>query len=761
MAKNSNSDFIDIRPVLKQYLSKWYLFVISVIFCVGLVWAYTSIKNPKYAVRANVLISQENNNPMAKMGGLGDLFGANGSVDDEIFVLSSHSLYRDVAKDLGINISHKVKTGLLGSRLAYPDFPLQVSAAEGMFDTLRTTLLFKIKVHEDGKTDISTKVKRKVVAELEDVNLPASVETDYGTFTIIPTEYFVPGEELKTTITVSGYNSAAEQLDLDVVNEIATKRSNVINMAIDTPNPVWGEAILNEIIKKYNQRGILEKNAQAENTADFLEKRLEIIASDLTQSEVEIQRYKQLKGIVDLETEAKYQIEKKAGIEGSLLEAETQREIEMMTRDFLSSPENHYSLIPMTVENLGLQKAIEAYNELVLSRIDLENSAKTNNASLKKITEQVDLMRANILTSISKALESSEIQIREMKRQLGSADSRLADIPSQEREFMDMKRQQIVKHQLYMFLLQKREENAVLLANGTPKGIIVDEAFTLSEPLGMSRKMMLALAVIFGLCIPPALLYVRKLLRNRFETRQEVERLTDIPILGEMCIDNSGRSLVVTKEDTSPASELFRMMRSSLLFILNDSHDKVVLMTSGTSGEGKSFISINLASSLALLGKRVLLIGMDIRKPRLAEYLGINPPFGLTQYLSSDKIELSRIINPYHAVDGLDVITGGPVPPNPAELLASPKTDQMFKELREMYDYIVVDTAPVGLVSDTFSLDRVADASIFVCRMNYTPVSEINELNEIYEQRRLKKLSLVINGSASRKKYGYGNEPTS
>lgn len=758
MAKKNNSDFIDIKSLINQYISKWYLFVISVLVCCSLAWLYTKIKNPEYAVRANVLISQENANPMSNFGALGDLIGSNGYVDDEIFVLSSHSLYRDVAKDLGLNVTHKVKTGLLTSKLAYPDFPVQVSAPEELLDTLKIGVVFKIKINKDGKADIKTKIKKKTYSEVENVSLPTTINTPLGKFTISTTDYYVPGNEVKTTETIVGYNGAAELLDLDVVNEIATKRSNVINMAINTTNPFLGECILNDIIKKYNERGIAEKQLQGQNTAEFIDMRLSLIADDLKKSEAKIQEYKQEKGIIDVQSEAVYQTQKKGQLESELLTAETKREITHMVSQFLRDPKNKYSLIPLTIDNEGMQASINAYNDIVLQRINLQNSAKTNNVALKQLSEQIDAMRANILTSIDKLLQSSDIQIKDLRREKALADSRLGQIPTQEREYLDMKRQQSVKQQIYMFLLQRREENAMILVNSLPKGIIVDEAFTLSEPLGMTKKILFAIALVLGLCIPPAFLYIKKIIRNRFETRQEVERNTDVPILGEMCNDRSGRSLVVTRDDNSSSSELFRLMRSNLLFILNDPKDKVVLMTSSTSGEGKSFISINLAASLALLGKKVLLVGMDIRKPRLADYLGIHPQFGLTQYLSSDKISVDQIISHVPGAENLDVICAGPVPPNPAELLASAKTDELFVELRKHYDYIIVDTAPIGLVSDTFALDRIADASIFVCRINYTTLSDLSQINEVYEQHRLKKLSLVINGSAEKKRYGYGDK---
>ncbi len=758
MAKKNSSDFIDFNALLKLYLSKWYLFVIAVVLCAFIAFIYIRRTPTEYAVRANVLITQENANPMANFGGLGELFGANGNVDDEIFVLASHSLYKDVVKDLGTNVSHSVKTGFLRWEMAYPEYPVDVTADAGIIDTLRTGITFKINVDKHGKADIKAKVKRSVVADVKDASLPAVVDTPLGQFTVSTTQYYVPGEDLSTRVSVYGYDTAAEKLDKDVVCDIPNKRSNVIQMGIDTPNPDYGKDILNEIVKKYNKRGIAEKNAQSVSTASFIDDRLALLSSDLAKAEKEIQDYKQRKGIVDVQAEAVYQSEKKGKIEEALLTAETQSEVLRMTQAFVADPENAYSLIPMSIDNKSLQASVEAYNELVLKRMELLNNAKPNNSVLKGLSAQIDAMRGNVAESLGKAAQSSDITIRDLRREKSLADARLGDIPTQEREFLDMKRQQTVKQQLYLFLLQRREETGMLLANALPKGTVIDEAYTLSEPLGLSNKTLLAIAMLLGLCLPPLYLYVRKLLRNRFETRQEVEAVTDVPILGEMCNDRSGNTLVVTASSNSSASELFRLMRSNLTFILNDPRDKVVLMTSSTSGEGKSFISINLAASLALLGKKVLLVGLDIRKPRLAEYLGLSPKFGITQYLSSDSIDLKQIISHIPDAPGLDAICAGPVPPNPAELLSSQKVDRLFAELRTMYDYVIVDTAPIGLVSDTFTLDRIADAAIYVCRVNHTPLSDLQLVNEIHEQRRLKKLSLVINGSAAHKRYGYGND---
>ena len=755
MAKNKKSEFIDLGAIAQEYMSKWYWFVISVVVCLVFGFLAARIVKPKYSVNANVLISQDEKGGMASLGAIGDLFGAQASVDDEIFVISSHSVYRDVVKELGTNKIHKIKLGFLNREFAYPEYPLEVIAAPGIIDTLRTGIAFKVKVNEEGLATVKAKADGEVIGKVKDQKLPVSLNTIYGHFVIDTTSYFVPGEEVISDISIIGYDAAAELLSEDVIASIGSKRSNAIMLNLITVNPDYGKDVLNGIITKYNERGIAEKNLEGEKTARFIDERLAIISNDLSDAEDDIQSYKEKQGIIDVSAEASFQTGIRANLEKELMKSETEAEIIKMTGEFIADPANAHSLIPMTTDNVGLQEGIKGYNELMLQRMALASNAKPNNKALKMLDEQIDAMRATIATSVVKAYDNLEVAIRDQRSKLNKAMGRLGSVPEQEREFLNMKRQQQVKQQLYMFLLQKREETAMMLANATPKGIIVDEAFALNAPVNLSKKMILLIALFIGLCIPPALLYIRKVLRTKFDTKEEVEAIVDVPVLGEICNDKTGRSIVAVAGDHSSTTELFNLLRSRLPFVLG-ADEKVVMLTSTRSGEGKSFVSINLAADMALLHKKVLLIGMDIRKPRLAEYMNISPRFGLTQYLASKDITVDSLITRADSANGLDVIVAGPVPPNPAELLNSPRLDQLMAELRERYDYIFIDSAPVGMVSDTFTLDRLADATIYVVRADYTTRTDLRFVDEIYADKRLKKLSIVVNGTATKRGYGYG-----
>lgn len=760
MAKKK-SEFIDIKALLDDYLRHWPWFVISVIVFMGMGLLYAKVKKPQYAVRANVLIAQEDSNPMGAMGGemgaLGSLFGAKGAVDDEFYVISSHSIIRKAVKELDLNRQRYVRKGFLNTVQVFEDYPIDVDVPESMLDTLKTALVFKVKAKPDRNANVTITALNKKIVKNAEVQLPHTFSTPYGDFSLIATPAFPADEDVNSTIVVMGYHHAAEDLAGELGMSIASKRANVISMGINTPYPDFGENLLNEIVRQYNIRGIDEKNLQASKTADFLRERIAVLTGDLSSTEREIQSYKEHNGLIGVDVEAKYQTEKRAAIEAELIQAEVQAEMLKMTADFIKNPDNAYDLIPApSIENAGLQAGIQSFNDLVLRRMQLASNAKPGNISLRRLDEQINAMRENLYASVQRAYQTNIGAAADLKAKLSGTMGRLGNVPQQEREFLDKERQRQIKQEIYLFLLQKQEETSIMLANSTPKGLVVDEAYTLNKPLGLGTKGILAICLILGLCCPPVLLYVRRTLRNRIETRQDVERITDAPILGEISTSRSGKHLVIDAEETSSTAELFRLLRSNLLFVLTPPNEKVVLVTSSTPGDGKSFIAVNLAATLALLGKRVLLVGMDIRKPRLAEYLNIDHPVGLTNYLANPGMSVERIIVREPNIENCDVILSGPVPPNPGEMLVSTRVDELFDELRTMYDYIIVDTAPVGRVSDTFALNRIADASIFVCRVGHTTIPDMALADEIRDQQRLKRLNVVVNGTPARRAYGYG-----
>lgn len=761
---NKKKDFIDVKGTIALYARNWYWFLISLVLC-GVV-AYVAIKKfpQKVQVRSSILVTQDAGT-LSMMNGLGGLLGADPYVQDEIFVITSHSVLCNVAKNLGTNKRHWVKTGFLTKKFEYPTFPVDVHTEPAILDTLQATICFKVKVHTDHTADVEAIVKHTTVAEENGAALPATINTPYGQFIVNTTDTYSDAEDVKTWIYVTGYHSAAEDLAEEVSPVIASKKSNVIELNLVTENADFGIDVLNDIMKVYNELGIEERNKRATKTAAFIKERLDIIAADLNAAEADIEQYKEDNRLVDIQAETAYNTQIKSEMERRLISAETGQEILKMTIDFISNPENKYELLPSQFTNMdgssggndnAASSAMGTYNDLVLRRMTLLNQAKPGNRTVVELEQQIAAMRSNIITALERQLKNNTVTIAELRAKANAAQSKLGNVPTQERQFINLKRQQQVKQELYLFLLQRSEETAMLIANAVPKGQIIDQAFALRDPVGMSKWAMLAIALFMGFFIPILCMYIKRVLRTRIESRQDVENASGLPILGEMCIDRSGDSVVVGTDRTSSASELFRMIRTNLGFVLANPDDKVVMVTSSVSGEGKSFISVNLSASLALLGKKVILVGMDIRCPQLASYLSLPSTPGLTQYLSNHNMTVAELTRPLESTPGLDVIVAGPVPPNPGELMTSPRLGTLIEELRKNYDYVVLDTAPVSMVSDTFNLTRYADATIYVVRIKKTRLQDLRFLADIARDERLKRVNIVVNGSSTKSGYGYG-----
>ena len=758
--RETQSEIIDIPGLLHDYAKKWYLFVICIVVCVGLAYLYTKIHQPVYSVHANILISQDDEKSgssglMANFGNLAGVFGSKGQVDDEVFVVSSHSVLRQTAKDLNLNKTHVVKPNLLTKQFKYQDFPVDVYTAPGVADTMMSVLKFRIKVNKEGDIKVIVRQKGNKLATVESKTWPVSVDTPFGKFYVNKTKYFHPGEPLTTDVTYTGYDVTAEELDQDVAINVANKKANVIHLNVNSPSTDYAKDLLNCIIANYNARGIEERNLKSQKTAEFIDSRLELLSGDLNDVESDIEKFKKEQGMTDMYADVTYTLNQKSALEQELIKTQAEAEVLKMLQDFVADPANKFSLMPSTTITSDAQEAITAYNNVILQRMDLARNAKGNSVPLKKVDEQLAAMRANLNTSLEKARQSSVTAARHIESQVNQSTSRIGNLPYQERVYHSILRQQTLKEELYIFLLQRREETSMTLANSIPKGVVVDEAYSMSEPLGMSKGMTLVLAFIIGLFMAPIIIYLRKITRNKFESKDELAKISKVPVLGEICTSRSKETLVVRPGSTSSLNELFNLLRTTLKLSLKEG-EKVILMTSTVSGEGKSFVSINLAATLAKQGSKVLLIGMDIRKPTLAKYLPIAPKYGLTEYLSSPDVKLDDIIVPNAVAENMDIITAGPVPPNPAEMLLRPDIDELFTELRKRYDYILIDSAPVGMVSDSFSLVRVSDATVYVCRANYTTLRDVAFFNELYADNRLRKMALVINGTTATKGYGYG-----
>ena len=365
-------------------------------------------------------------------------------------------------------------------------------------------------------------------------------------------------------------------------------------------------------------------------------------------------------------------------------------------------------------------------------------------------------MRETIKKGVNNTLNAIKIQLDKANQVSNQSQGEMSAVPTQEREIRSLYREQGIQNTLYTFLLQKREENALVLAATTPKGKVVDHAYAQSEPVSPNKPVVVLIALLAGLLLPVLILYLKNLFTTKFSTQDELQELTKSPVLGEIC-HNRHRSLLVVKPGkTSSIVELFRLLRNNIQFLMTHKDDKVVLVTSSISGEGKSFISANLASSFALLGKKVVLVGMDIRNPQLAKILKLNDTPGVTSYLSNSDTSIESITQQVASVEGFNVIVAGTIPPNPSELLLGERTSQLFDDLRQRYDIIIIDSAPIAMVSDTFSLAKFSDATLFVTRANHTKRNLVKYFNEVVARKQFNNVAVVLNDSNPRLSAGYG-----
>lgn len=760
--QNFGENKIDVSAILNTFRRNWWMFAISICVCVLFAGVYLYKKHPVFAIHSKVLVAYDKG--AGSMGAslmqslsLGGV-GGNG-VDDEVLVMNAHSIRTQAINELKLNRSYSRSKNFLKKEIFYNNSPIEISAPDELFDTLSIGMKFNIKVNRD-LNEISVKVKKGFFETLADVKaskLPLVVSTPYGFFSIDTTEFYVPNEDLDIDVVVSGNSTLAEVYALNLTIVKPEKKANVISLYFEDINVQRGKDFLNKIVELYNRRGQQEKNEMAINTGRFIDERLKYIYADLAESEGKIEKFKKDKNIADVTAEAAYLMGRKSELEEQLIEAETEFEILSMTRQYISTPENKYSLIPYTTGLGSASEPIKGYNDLIMHRVRLLNNAKSGSVTLRNLDEQIDVLRDNIIATLDKNYDTAKLRLEELRTQTRLSQSKLSGMPTQEREYLELLREQSVRNELYSFLLQKREENQLVLAASTPKGKIIDTAFTYGDPIAPKKMVVMFVALFMGLLIPAIWIYAKPLFSNRFDSIESLSRLTYLPILGEICHSRKVKDtvVVVSEKSTRPIAELFRLLRSNLQFMfpISTNVGKVLLVTSSCSGEGKTFMSINVAESLALMDKKVVLVGMDIRLPMLAENLSLSKSPGVTNYLAGTVDDIDKLIN---KSGNCDVIVAGPVPPNPSELLLSERIDKLIEELKSRYDYVVVDSAPIGLVSDTFSLSKFGDVTLFVTRANYTKRSFLSYLNSVVERGLLKNVAIVINDTNPKLSHGYG-----
>lgn len=762
------SDELSLKEQLDQYLRYWPWFMISVFIMVLTAFLYLRYSTQVYQTQATVLIKDTNNNQLSELAAFEDLGLAGAGLsksefENEIEVLKSKKLAAQVVDELDLNISYFYQGDVRNVELyAQRPFTLKVLSS---IKTLPEDLVFK--VSDITSTDFSlTHVESERVYENQ--KFGSKIEFDGFVFTLIPEMDAVKNfnySEDGFLVSINTIDEVVRLLQSNVQISSVGQYSSVVQLSTSMAERTKAQDVLNMLIDKYNEDASADKNQVSRNTAQFIEKRLAIITQELDSVESDMVGFKESNRLTDVEAEGQLFLENASDFKKRSLEVATEREIINTYIELLSSG-NTTSLLPA---NLGLKEeaatGVDIYNELVQERNRLLGSAQEGNPVVVQLKNQIDDLRSNILSSLNSLSSSIAIQERDLKNQESQLQGRIRQIPTVEKQLRDIVRQREIKEQLYLYLLQKREETAISLAVTTPKAKVVDKAYSSQFPVSPKPKIVYLGALIFGILIPFLILYSKNLLDTKIHNRIDIEStIPNSPVLGEIPQVEKGEADIIKANDRSVLAEAFRIVRTNMSYLLSsgENEKKIIYVTSTIKGEGKTFIASNLALTLTSSGKSVLLIGADIRNPQIHRYVNKPDGKGLSEYLFDDKIDSKSIINDVEIHrQRFDVILSGRIPPNPAELLLTDRFKQLLDDVKDRYDYVMVDTAPTMLVTDTLLISQYADVTVYISRAEYTEKKLLNYPKELIKEEKLKNVAFIVNDVAQANfgygtKYGYG-----
>ena len=772
VAVNEERDdsLLNFQFLIKTFILNWQWFLLSLIITMSAAMIYVRYSLPVYQVSAKVLIKDEDNtssrgrsNQIMNTNTLGILTSTDG-FDNELEILKSKSLAEETVLDLKLYVNY-YSVGKIIDVPVYDETPVLVDLNKEKLEVLEGPV--KLHISKDNNIynvqGVCMKNGAKQVFNGQG-KLPFIIKSPVGTISLVQNPRFVESGVKKKYI-ANIYNPKA--VINSYVNIGVEPLSKTTSIAVLTRNdllPERAKEYLKHLVTVYNRQANEDKNIIAVRTEEFINQRLEKINADLGSTDGAIERYKRNNNIIDAASSAQLSLSQSNEADISLRDINTQIMLMQSLKEYMQTPTNKYQTLP---SNVGLKdpsaaSLIGQYNQIALERNRVLRSASEHSPVIQELTSQLDALVSSINGAIDQSKRGLEIQKKAIMSTYGKYTGKLSQTPEQERFLTEIGRQQTVKSSLYIMLLQKREENSITLAATSDKGRLIDEPAFMGKVKPKTAIIML-IALLLGIGIPLLILILKELLRYRIEGRQDVEKLTDCPIIADIAMANESikavGDIVIKENQNNQMEEIFRGMRTNLQFILKESQN-VIMFTSSVSGEGKTFVAGNLATSFAFLGKKVLLVGLDIRRPRLSHLFGMdNKKEGITTLLTKNSVSTDDVLSlcmPSGVNKNLDLLIAGPIPPNPSELLTRSTLKEIFDILRKEYDYVIVDTAPVGLVTDTLHIGKVADATVMVCRADYTEKSSFSMVNDFAENNKLPNVSIVVNGvDMSKKKYGY------
>lgn len=777
--ENEEKSSFDFATIYTALILNWKWFVLSLIICMGAAHIYLRYATPIYQSAAKLLIKDDEgsgssfkgSNSIMSATNLGIISNSNG-IDNEMEILKSRTLAQQTVYDLKLYVNYRHE-GKLKDHILYGDQEVNIDMDLEHLKKLNAPMNLKItregrNYHVTGSYNVPID-NNSFNPEAVNIDktfsaLPATIGTRVGVvrFTQNGNYMLRDGESLKATMIAPEIAAGKYVGNLNVTE--SSKTTTIVDLVLNDEIPQRAIDYLKQLAIVYNRQANEDKNEIAVLTEQFINQRLEKINAELGSTEGQLENYKKRNNMVELKTNATQAVANADQYAQKLSEANTQVALLDELTKYMNEPSNRHQPIP---SNVGLSDAsatslINEYNKIALQRNQLLHSASENSPTVTPLTAQLDDLNSSIKRAMTQARAGLKIQRNSIAAQAGKYEGQINNTPEQERMLTQIGRQQEVKSGLYLMLLQKREENSISLAATADKGKLIDTPVFAGKVTPKNSIIML-IALILGLAIPAGILFLLEFFRYKIEGHNDVEKLTNLPIIADVAIASerakTKADIVVHENKNNLMEEIFRSLRTNLQFLIKQ-HDKVIMFTSTTSGEGKTFIASNVAISFALLGKKVILVGLDVRKPRLAELFEIDDHHhGITNLLVKDEVNWSDVkeqIIPSGINDKLDILMAGPVPPNPGELVTRESLEQTMEQLKEHYDYILIDTAPVGLVTDTLALGRISNATVYVCRADFTQKASFGLINSLSMEKKLPNMSIVLNGvDLSKKKYGY------
>jgi len=761
----------DIRTIFTLLVLNWQWFALSMLIFVFGALIYLRYAEPMYQMSVKMLIKEETNNRrggnqmLANMQDLGFMTNSTG-IDNEVEILKSRILALEAVKDLKLYTEYRTQ-GRVKKMLIYKTQPVNVDLDPAHLEELNKKLIsIDLKItKEDGKYHVSS-IGKDVSFEGKFANLPAMMKTDLGVFTFTKNSEskseLEEGQVLYATIFPPNFVASGYARSLSV--EPTSKMTSIAQLTLNDRNANRAFDYLKQLALCYNRQANADKNEIAYKTEEFINSRLEKINSELGATETELESYKRRNNLIQLRLDATQTLTQSSQYTAQLAQANTQMQLLDYLREYVDRSENRYQIIP---SNVGLSDNVSAslineYNKTVQERNKMLAAASESAPQVLTLTNTLDRLQNSIHDALMQARRSADIQRQGIQEQYNIYQSKVASSPEQERILTQIGRQQEVKSGLYLMLLQKREENSISLAATADKGKLIDDP-VYGGKVSPKGAIILLAAIVIGFALPLLISYLLQIFRYKIEGHEDVVRLTTLPIVADVAVASesvkTSAGIVVHENKNNQIDEIFRSMRTNIQFMMKE-NQKVILFTSSTSGEGKTFNAANLAVSFALLGKKVVLVGLDIRKPALGRLFTISDKSaGITTLLVKNEVteaDVKSQVKPSGINNNLDLLLAGPTPPNPTELLARENLGIIIDTLRKNYDYVILDTAPIGLVTDTLQIGKHTDVTVFVCRADYTPKSSFGLLNSIAKEQKMPNICIVINGiDMSKKKYGY------